>query len=287
MLSLPSDIFEAIIHEFLANKDIKSLSLVCSSLTFLCQRHLLSHLTIACSKAPNGNSERHQRSSYATRELLQSSPHLIPVIRSLSILGSGGTWIQIDSALLYILQSLTNLNRLTWRSSSVSSHPTHWNELPHLLQGTIKAAIRRPSLTALSLHFADLTDLLHTTTVVSPSLRLLRLRNTGYSSLTFELTSPSVTLCDDATDATLPHLLVTACKLEWIDDVEMFFAWISNIRPHLSFAWLRKLVILRCGLGSAPADELPWWGLFFRESVSSKLEELWFDIASTGGPPTG
>ncbi|KAJ3812193.1 hypothetical protein F5876DRAFT_18387, partial [Lentinula aff. lateritia] len=152
MLVLPLDIAEAIIRELLARKDkatVKSLSLVRSSFTPVCQRYLLSNIIISCSKAEG--SRRYQRSSDATLKLLRSSPHLIWSIRSLSILDSGSSWTQLDPALLDLLTSLTELTSFIWKAASNSSRPTYWRELPQPLQESIRATIRRPSLTSLFL----------------------------------------------------------------------------------------------------------------------------------------
>ncbi|KAJ3905429.1 hypothetical protein F5879DRAFT_764529, partial [Lentinula edodes] len=184
MLVLPLDIAEAIIRELLARKDkatVKSLSLVRSSFTPICQRYLLSNIIISCSKA-EGN-RRYQRSSDATLKLLRSSPHLVSSIRSLSILDSGFSWTQLDPALVDILNSLTDLTCFIWKAASNSSRPTYWRELPQPLQDSIRATIRRPSVTSLFLHFADLTDLLNARIIISPSLTYLNLRGTGFSKI--------------------------------------------------------------------------------------------------------
>jgi len=290
MHSLPVDILEAIIQELLGRREkatVKSLSLVVSSFTALCQRQLLSHLTISCSGGEN-NPGKYQRSTYATQKLLQSSPHLISCIRSLLILDSDGTsWTQLDLALLDILKSLTNLTSFTWESKFISSRPTCWNELPLPLQDAIRLTIRRPSLNFLSLRFADLTDLLNTTIVISPSLEHLSLRGTGRSKLTFKLTRSSIIACDDTGETIPSQLFITACKLERIEDIEIFFRWISAIQPHLSLERLDKLAVIHCAPTSPTTEELAWGPLLYHRFVQPRLEELWFDTISTHGSPTG
>ncbi|KAJ3732675.1 hypothetical protein DFJ43DRAFT_288247 [Lentinula guzmanii] len=287
MLVLPLDIAEAIIRELLARKDratVKSLSLVRSSFTAVCQRYLLSHITITCSKAEG--SKRYQRSTDATQKLLRSSPHLISSIRSLSILDSGSNWTQLDPALLDILHLLTDLTCFSWKASSSLSKPTRWNELPQPLQDAIRVLIRRPLLNTLFLHFADLTNLLNTTVTISPSLRYMSLRSTGYSNITLEMTLPSIIPSNDSGEISLSQLMlfVTACKLEWIEDEKMFFGWMSAVRPNLCLERLRKLAVLRCSLQST-LSELSWGPLLYHESVQPGLEELWLDMISTNGPP--
>lgn len=284
MLVLPLDIAEAIIRELLARKDkatVKSLSLVRSSFTPVCQRYLLSNIIISCSKAEG--SRRYQRSSDATLKLLRSSPHLISSIRSLSVLDSGSSWTQLDPALLDILESLTDLSCFIWKAASNSSRPTYWRELPQPLQDSIRATIRRPSVTSLFLHFADLTDLLNTTINISPSLTYLGLRGTGFSKIALELTRPSIIPSFGEMSS---RLFVTACKLEWIEDEKMCFGWITAILPNLSLERLQKLAVFRSSLHSK-LPELPWGALLYHESVRSNLEELWFDMISTNGPPVG
>ncbi|KAJ4474276.1 hypothetical protein J3R30DRAFT_3507269 [Lentinula aciculospora] len=289
MLVLPVDITEAIIHELLASKDkatVKSLSLVRSSFTSICQRYLLSHITITCSK-PEGT-KRYQRSAYGTQKLLKSSPHLVSSIRSLSVLDSGASWTQLDPALIDIIDSLTDITCFAWKAAFNSSLPTLWKELPQSLQDVLKAMFRRPSLTSLVLHFIDLPELLNTTINISPFLTYLSLRGRGYSNITLELTRPSIIPCKDA-GKMMPSelvLFVTACKLEWIEDEKTFFEWMCAIRPILSLERLRKLAVMRCSLHS-PLSELSWGPLLYHESVRPALEELWFDLISTNGPPVG
>jgi hypothetical protein len=282
MLSLPIDIFEIIIRQLLIRKDkltIKSLSLVCSSLTPLCQKHLLFSIVITCLKAEHG-SKHYRHSTYATRELLQSSPRIIPLIKSLTVFDSGSSWTHIDHSLIYILHSLTSLEAFTWRPSSFSSCSNLWGELPASLQDAIRLVIQRPPLKALTLHFTDLTKFLYTKIIISPSLSFLSLRSTGYSSLTFELAGENGVACDEAKGTNVSNLFVMSCKFEWVCDDEMFLGWMSTISPYLSLVNLRKLVTLRCRLGSAPAG-LPWTAMLHYGSAWSKLEELWFDIVST------
>ncbi|KAJ3823335.1 hypothetical protein F5880DRAFT_539754 [Lentinula raphanica] len=286
MLVLPLDVTEAIVRVLLARNDratVKSLALVRSSFTPVCQRFLLSRVTIPSAKSEGRR--RYQHSAEATQKLLQSSPHLVTSIRSLTILGSSSSGTQLDPALVDVLYRLTDVTSFTWKAGSNLLSPTRWGELPQQLQDAIRDLIRRPSLYTLSLQFADLADFLQTTIHVSPSLTLLSLRGPDYSNVTLEMTRPSIVPSDENGEMILSRLtlFVTACKLEWIEDEDIFFGWMTAVRPYLSLERLQKLAVLRCSL--KPALELPWGPLLYHESVRPGLEELWFDMVSTQGPP--
>ncbi|THU90272.1 hypothetical protein K435DRAFT_864456 [Dendrothele bispora CBS 962.96] len=117
---------------------------------------------------------------------------------------------------------------------------------------------------------------MHTPIVISPSLIHLRLQGTCYSNPTLELTCPSIITPRDEDDengnTSLSQLFVTACKLEWIEDNEMFFGWMPAIRPHLNLVRL---------------DSSPLCAQASTQAPITKLEELWFDMVSTRGPPAG
>ncbi|KAJ3720526.1 hypothetical protein C8R42DRAFT_722221 [Lentinula raphanica] len=286
MLVLPLDVTEAIVRVLLARNDratVKSLALVRSSFTPVCQRFLLSRVTIPSAKSEGRR--RYKHSAEATQKLLQSSPHLVTSIRSLTILGSSSSGTQLDPALVDVLYRLTDVTSFTWKAGSNLLSPTRWGELPQQLQDAIRDLIRRPLLNTLSLQFADLADFLQTTIHISPSLTLLSLRGPDYSNVTLEMTRPSIVLSDENGEMILSRLtlFVTACKLEWIEDEDIFFGWMTAVRPYLSLERLQKLAVLRCSL--KPALELPWGPLLYHESVRPGLEELWFDMVSTQGPP--
>lgn len=289
MLSLPIDVIEAIIHELLGRKDkatVKALSLVGSGFTALCQRHLLSHITISCSTVEDRIHGQYQRSSYAIQQLLQSSPHLSSYIRSLLIVDSGCSWTLLDLALLDILHSLTSLNSFTWRPRFISSAPTRWNELPLPLQNSIRQTVRRPSLIQLSLHFSDLSHLLSNTLVVSPFLEHLGLRGPGHSHITLKLTRSSIMPLDYVGETVPAQLFITACNLERIEDPGMILGWMSAFQPSLCLERLDKLMVFNCMFTSSTA-KLPWGTLLYHQSVPANLEELCFDNVSIDGSPTG
>ncbi|KAF5381888.1 hypothetical protein D9757_007555 [Collybiopsis confluens] len=230
------------IHEILRRKDkstVRSLSLVESSFTAFCQRNLLSRLTISCPSADSTRHFHHRRSSSATHELLPSSSHLIPYVRSLWILDADIAWGELDIVLVQLLGSPIKVTSFAWQSKSICSEPTYWKELPLPLQDAIGSSSN-------ALYFPDLTALLDTRMTLSPSLASLNFRGKGRSTITCRPAWPSISSCDDIGGAVVmpPKLFITACKLEGIEDTDLFFRGISAIQPNLSLERLDELAVL-------------------------------------------
>lgn len=285
LLSLPVDILESIIVELIARGNllsVKTLSLVCSSLTYLCQQHLLSHITIVCPKADT-KSKLYHRSSISTLQLIRDSPHLIPLLRALTIVDSGDTWYKIDYSLIALLQSLSHLKRFSWICSTAASSTTHWGALPDPLKNAIKSVIQRPSLNVLMLQFTDPSRIVvHQELAISPYLTRLIICGPGFSKLTFNFDHNNPGYKDRAI------LPVRGCMLEWIDDESIFFGWTSNTQPLISISHLRKFSVGRCKFNNAASvDVSPWESLVSQPSFYSTLEELWFEVSFSHPFPIG